>query len=175
MWAEFLETHWESLIATDFFNWEVLTPFGLVTYYVLFFIRRKDRKVHVAGVTTNPNEGWMSQIARNLTDPDNGFLSDGMLLLHDRDSKYTAHFSRLLNEAGVKTMKLPYRSPNLNAYAERFVRTVKEQCLSRSLVTSEESLRKALKEFTAHYHCERPHQGIGNVIPLPRSEDRIDK
>jgi putative transposase len=172
-WREFLDTHRDILAATDFFNWEVFTPFGLVTYYVLFFMRLKDRKIHIAGMTPNPNEAWMSQVARNLTDPENGFLKDGMMLLHDRDTKYTAHFRRLLNETGIRTHKLPFRSPNLNAYAERFVRTVKDQCLSRLLVTSEESLRKALKEFAAHYHHERPHQGIGNVIPLPRPKDLI--
>src|SRR5271157_77261 len=133
-WKEFLESHWECLAATDFFTWEVLTPYGLVTYFVLFFIRLKDRKVHISGVTPNPNEIWMSQMARNLTDPDAGFLPEKGHLLHDRDTKYTAHFDRILNESGIKTLKLPPESPNLNAYAERFVRTVKEQCLSKLII-----------------------------------------
>ena len=182
-WKEFLEIHWDSLTATDFFTWEVLTPFGLVTYFVLFFIRLKDRKVHIAGVTTNPNEIWMLQMARNAlvphsfsdggTDPETGFLKPGMLLLHDRDTKYTAHFCRLLNETGIKTLKLPAESPNLNAYAERFVKTIKEQCLSRMIITSEEQLRKAVKEYLEYYHRERGHQGIGNVIPFPRPENNV--
>ncbi len=195
-WKEFLEIHWESLTATDFFTWEVLTPFGLVTYYVLFFIRLKDRKVHIAGVTTNPNENWMRQMARNLTDPETGFLvsqasksknipsgetipgelkgiKSDLILLHDRDGKYTAHFDRILNETSIETMELPPESPNLNAYAERFVRTIKEQCLSRLIITSEESLRKAIKDYIEFYHHERSHQGIGNIIPFPRPEDNV--
>jgi len=172
-WKEFLESHWECLAATDFFTWEVLTPYGLVTYFVLFFIRLKDRKVHISGVTPNPNEIWMSQMARNLTDPDAGFLPEKGHLLHDRDTKYTAHFDRILNESGIKTLKLPPESPNLNAYAERFVRTVKEQCLSKLIITSEDSLRKALRAFLDFYHHGRAHQGIGNVIPFPRPEDNV--
>ena len=172
-WQEFIDTHWDTLIATDFFTWEVLAPYGLVTYYVLFFIRLKDRKVHIAGLTTNPNGNWMAQVARNLTDPEDGFLKSGETLIHDRGGQYCPHFKRILEEAVIRCQALPPQSPNLNAFAERFVRTVKDQCLSRLLVTSEEGLRKALKEFAEHYHHERPHQGIGNVIPLPRPEDRI--
>jgi putative transposase len=172
-WKELLETHWESLIETDFFTWEGLTPFGLMTYYILFFIRLKDRKIHLAGVTVHPNENWMRQMARNLTDPEHGFLKGDCVLIHDRDAKFTAHFDRLLNESGIKTVKLPPQSPNLNAYAERFVRTVKEQCLNRLLIVGESMLRKALKEFAEHYHHERCHQGLGNVIPFPKQEYHV--
>jgi transposase InsO family protein len=172
-WKEFLKTHWETLSATDFFQWEVLTPFGLVTYYVLFFIRLKTREIQIAGITTNPNDPWMSQIARNLTDPESGFLKEGGLLIHDRDAIFSSHYCGHLNAGGIKTIKLPAHSPNLNAYAERFVRTVKEQCLSRLFITSEKQLRYVLNEFTSHYHFERAHQGIGNVIPLPCLKDNI--
>lgn len=172
-WKEFLEIHWDNLAATDFLTWEVLTPFGLITHYILFFISLKDRKIHFAGITTNPNENWMCQVARNLTDPETGFLKEKTILLHDRDTKYMAHFCRILNQSGVETKKLPPESPNLNAYAERFVRTVKEQCLSRMIITSEEQLRKALKEYLEYYHHERSHQGIGNVIPFPHPEDNV--
>jgi putative transposase len=172
-WREFLDIHWDDLLATDFLAWEVLTPFGLVTHYILFFIRHLDRKIHIAGVTIHPNEDWMLQMARNLTEPETGFLRKGTLLLHDRDTKYTAHFDRILNESGVETLKLPARSPNLNAHAERFVRSVKEQCLSRMIITSEEGLRKALKEYIEYYNHERCHQGLGNQIPCPRAEDSI--
>ncbi len=169
-WKEFLDLHWEDLAATDFLTWEVLTPFGLVTHYILFFIRHLDRKVHIAGVTTHPNEPWMLQMARNLTDPDSGFLPPGSLLLHDRDTKYTAHFNRALNDAGVETLALPARSPNCNAHAERFVRSVKSQCLFRMIITSEDQLRKALREYLEYYNHERCHQGLGNQIPEPNSE-----
>jgi hypothetical protein len=172
-WEEFLKTHWETLSATDLFQWEILTPFGLITYYVLFFIRHKTRETHIAGITTNPNDPWMSQITRNLTDPESGFLKEGDLLIHDRDAIFSAHYFGLLNASGIKTVKLPAHSPNLNAFAERFVRTVKDQCLSRLFKTSEKQLRYVLNEFTAHYHFKRPHQGIGDVIPLPCLKDNI--
>jgi transposase InsO family protein len=109
----------------------------------------------------------MRQMAWNLTDPETGFLSEGMLLLHDRDAKYTAHFDRILNASGVETLKLPARSPNLNSHAERFVRSVKEQCLNRMIITSQNQLRKALKEYVEYYNHERCHQGLGNRIPEP--------
>jgi putative transposase len=173
-WKAFLDMNWEGLTATDFLTWEVLTPFGLVTYYVLFFIHMMDRRVHIAGMTTNPNETWMLQMARNLTDPENGFLTGKTLLLHDRDTKYTAHFDRLLNESGIETPKLPAESPNLNAYAERFVRTIKEQCLSQMVITKEEKLRRVLKEYEEYYNQERCHQGLGNRIPLASADGRIE-
>jgi hypothetical protein len=170
-----LNIHWEDLTATDFLSWEVLTPFGLVTHYVLFFIQHLDRKVHVAGITTHPNELWMHQMARNLTDPETGFLKPGTKLLHDRDTKYTSHFDRILNGSGVKTLKLPPKSPNTNAHAERFVRSVKEQCLSKMIITSEDQLRKALIEYVGFYNQERCHQGLGNRIPEKSKFGLIEK
>ena len=100
-------------------------------------------------------------------------LPPGTILLHDRDGIFCPAFDRILNESGIRTIKLPPQSPNLNAHVERLVRTIKDQCLSRLLITSEDMLRKALKEFIEHYHHERAHQGIGNVIPLPRPKDNI--
>ncbi len=172
-WREFLDNHWEDLAATDFLIWEVLTPFGLATHYVLFYIRHIDRRAHIAGITTHPDEDWMLQMARNITDPETGFLSEGMLLLHDRDTKYTSQFDRTLNESGIETLKLPAQSPNLNAHAERFVRSVMEHCLNRMIITSEEHLRKVLKEYVDYYNHERCHQGIGNRIPLEKMEGKI--
>jgi len=114
----------------------------------------------------------MKQIARNLTTPD-GCLKPGQILIHDRGGQYCPAFKRVLEESGVKTVAIPPRSPNLNAYAERWVRSVKEQCLKRLIITSEEMLRKALKEYVEFYHHERCHQGIGNVIPFPRTADNV--
>ncbi len=137
------------------------------------------RRVHVAGITRNPNTPWMMQMARNLTDPIDGFLVDKRFLIIDRDSKYCEAFRHLLDSSGVKPVCLPARSPNLNAYAERFVRTIKEECLSRLILFSERSLRHAVDQYIEHYHDERPHQGIGNRPPLvtesvSRSANRID-
>ena len=166
-WKEFIRTHLDVLAATDFFTTEVWTRAGLVTYYVLFFIHVASRRVHIAGLTPYPNTAWMGQIARNTTMADSGFLSPGEYLLHDRDSKFTEAFDETLKAAGVKAVKLPAQSPNLNAHAERFVLSVKTECLSRVILFGEASLRRALSQFLEHYHGERPHQGKGNRILFP--------
>jgi putative transposase len=171
-WKEFIHTHMDVLVATDFFTTEVWTWCGLVTYYVLFFIHLDSRKVHVAGVTPHPNARWMIQMARNVTMEEWGFLSPGQYLIHDRDGKYCPAFQRLIDDAGVTRVPLPPRSPNLNAYAERWVRSVKEETLSRLLLFGERSLRRALTEYITHFHQERPHQGKGNVILMPAARDR---
>jgi putative transposase len=171
-WQEFIRTHMDVLVATDFFTTEVWTWCGLVTYYVLFFIRIGTREVHVAGVTPHPDQRWMTQMARNMTMVDWGFLSPGQYLIHDRDTKFCLAFQRTIDAVGVKRIVLPPRSPNLNAYAERWVRSVKEDALSGLILFGERSLRHALQEYVAHYHYERPHQGKGNVILMPPAHHR---
>jgi putative transposase len=166
-WKEFIRTHMEVLVATDFFTAEVWTLGGLVTYYVLFFIHLGSRGVHLAGVIPHPNAPWMIQVARNVTMEEWGFLSPGEYLIHDRDGKYCPAFPQIIDEAGVKRVPLPPRSPNLNAYAERWVRSVKEECLAQMILFGERSLSYVLKEYVAHYHQERPHQGKGNVVLMP--------
>jgi transposase InsO family protein len=163
-WKEFIRTHMGVLVATDFFTAELWTTAGLVTYYVLFFIHLASRKVHVAGMTPHPDERWMARSARNVTMADWGCLELGQYLIHDRDSKYCAAFQRLIDDAGVKRIPLPPRSPSLNAYAERWVRSVKEEGLSRLILFGEHSLRHTLTEYIVYYHAERPHQGKGNVV-----------
>jgi hypothetical protein len=153
--------------ACDFFTAEVFTKAGLVTFYVLFFLRIGSRRVHFAGVTPHPNERWMKQIARNLTMDGWGFWNGQRHLIVDRDTKFCAAFRRILRDSGVRPIRLPPRSPDLNAYAERFVRTVKDECLSRLVLFGEDGLRRALSEFEAHYHEERNHQGVGNVLLFP--------
>jgi putative transposase len=169
-WNEFIRSHMDVLVATDFFTAEVWTAAGLVTYYVLFFIHFASRKVHVAGVTPHPDERWMVQIARNVTMADRGLLSPGQYLIHDRDTKFCMAFQATMDAAGMKRVVLPPRSPNVNAYAERWVRSVKEECLSRLILFGERSLRYALSEYGSHYHHERPHQGKGNVVLMPVAE-----
>jgi putative transposase len=154
----------------DFFTAEVWTWCGLVTYYVLFFIHLGSRKVHVAGVTPHPDEAWTVQMARDVTMADWGFLSPGQSLIHDRDAKFCPAFQHTIDEAGVRRVVLPPRSPNLNAYAERWVRSVKEECLARLILFGERSLRYALAEYEGHYHQERPHQGKGNVVLMPAAD-----
>jgi putative transposase len=168
-WSEFIRTHMDVLVATDFFTTEVWTWCGLVTYYVLFFIHLGTREVHVAGITPHPDQRWMEQMARNITMAEWGFLSSGHYLIHDRDGKYGPAFQQIITAAGVTRVLLPARSPNLNAYAERWVRSVKDECLSKLVLFGQRALRHALQEFVEHYHQERPHQGKGNamLIPLP--------
>src|SRR5262245_47738957 len=166
-WKEFIRTHMDVLVATDFFTTEVWTLGGLVTYYVLFFIHLGSRQVHVAGVTPHPNEAWMMQVARNVTMDEWGFLSPGQYLIHDRDGKYCPAFQHIIDTAGVKRVPLPPRSPNRNAYAERWVRSVKEECLARLMLFGEASLRHALTQYVAHFHHERNHQGKGNALLFP--------
>jgi putative transposase len=166
-WKEFIRTHMDVLVATDFFTAVVWTLGGLVTYYVLFFIHLGSRKIHVAGITPHPNEAWMVQVARNVTMEAWGFLSPGQYGIHDRDGKYCPAFQRIIEDAGVKRVPLPARSPNLNAYAERWVRSVKEECLARMILFGEASLRHALTQYVIHFHHERNHQGKGNVLLFP--------
>ena len=170
-WKEFLSQHWELIVAADFFTVEVWTRRGLQRYIVLFFIELSTRRVEVAGIASVANGLWMSQIARNISDSVEGILIGKRYLIHDRDPLFTAEFLGILADSGVKSVKLPPRSPNLNAYAERFVRTIKESCLNRMILFGEDSLRKSVQEFTAHYHLERNHQGLSNrLIIRPPAE-----
>jgi putative transposase len=166
-WKEFLTQHWELIVAADFFTVEVWTKRGMQRFLVLFFIELSTRKVEIAGVATSADGLWMSQIGRNLTDAVDGILNGKRYLIHDRDPLFTADFLSMLADAGVKSVKLPPRSPNLNAYAERFVRSIKESCLDRMIFFGEKSLRKGLHEFILHYHGERNHQGLGNRLIMP--------
>jgi len=171
-WREFIRSHWDILAATDFFTAEVWTKSGLVTYYILFFIQVGSRTVHIAGITPHPNGAWMTQMGRNSTMAEWGFLTPGQQVLHDRDTKFCSAFKETLKAAGVTPITLPPHSPNLNAHAERWVRSVKEEVLSRLILFGEDALRQVLQEYDTHYHQERNHQGRGNELlrPLARQE-----
>ena len=163
-WSTFLKAHWKILVASDFFSVEVWRLSGLATYYVLFFIQLSTRTVKIAGITINPDAAWMTQVARNMTDAELGMLQGQRKLIIDRDTKYCNDFRRLIEQAGTTIIRLPPRSPNLNAYAERFVGSIKAECLNRLIFFGEASLRRALREYTAHYHLERNHQGLNNRL-----------
>lgn len=163
-WCEFIRAHQNLLVATDFFTAEVWTRKGLVTYYILFFIQVGSRHVHIAGLTPNPDTAWMIQMARNATMAEWDCLTPGQKVLHDRDVKYSQKFQDTLKAAGITSIKLPARSPNLNAYAERWVRAVKEEALSKVILFGEGALRKVLQEYDVHYHQERNHQGKENEL-----------
>ncbi len=157
-------------MATDFFTAEVWTKSGLVTYYVLFFMHLATRQVYIAGITPHPDRQWMTQVARNGTMADVGFLSTSRYLIHDRDSKFCEAFQLTVEAVGIKTVKLPARSPNLNSFAERWVRSAKDECLSKLILFGERSLRLALKHYVGHFHEERNHQGKGNLLLFPVDE-----
>jgi transposase InsO family protein len=126
----------------------------------------KTRRVEIGGIASSANGLWMSQIARNLTDAVDGFFAGKRNLIHDRDPLYTKDFLAILAGSGIESVKLPPRSPNLNAHAERFVRSIKEGCLEQMILFGENSLRNAIREFVTHYHLERNHQGLDNRLSV---------
>lgn len=171
-WRDFLATHWDGLFGADFFTVEVFTLRGLVRYYVLFVMELKTRRIHVAGISCDPCEEWMMQIARNLTDAFDGFLRKARVLIVDRDPLFTAQFRRLLKDHGTRVCRLPRRSPNLNAFVERWVRSIRRECLDRIIPLGERHLHRAITEYVVHYHAERVHQGLGHRRIAP--ERRVD-
>jgi transposase InsO family protein len=173
-WNQFLKAHWDVIAAADFFTVEVWAPRGLVTVYVFFIIELTTRKIEIAGITASPKEAWILQVGRNVTDPVDGFLAEKKFLILDRDSKFSWAFRDLLDDSGVEIVRLPPRSPNLNAYAERFVKSIKDECLNRMIFFGERSLRKATLEYTAHYHAERNHQGLDNRLIEPAKANGSD-
>jgi len=146
-WKTFLKAHWGAIAATDFFTIEGVTWQGLVRYFVLFVIDLKTRRIEIAGIVTAPDGAWMRQIARNWTDSEDGFLLRSRYLIHDRDPLFTKSFHEILAGSGVRSVRLPSRSPNLNAYAERFVRSIKSECLAQVIPIGEAHLRRAIREY----------------------------
>lgn len=163
-WQTFLRAHWGALLAADSFTTEVWTLRGLVTYYTLFVIELDSRRVHIVGSTPHPDEAFMLQIVRHLTDATDGVLGGPGFLICDRDRKWSTGVRHLLETSGVRVIRTPYRAPNCNAHAERFVRSIKEECLNRVIPLGERHFRRTLAEFVAHYHRERNHQGLGNDL-----------
>ena len=163
-WQTFLRAHWGAIAGADFFTTEVWTWRGLVTYYTVFVIDLASRRVHIVGSTPAPNDLFMRQVSRTLMAADEGVLGSHRVLICDRDTKWSAAVRARLGEAGVRVVRTPYQAPNANAYAERFVRSIKEECLSRMIPFGDRHLRLAIAEFVAHYHGERNHQGLDNEL-----------
>ncbi len=166
-WRTFLKSHADVIAAADFFTVDVWTARGLVTHYVLFVVHHSTRAVEIAGVTATPNDRFMAQVARNLTDYADGFLCGKRYLVIDADTKFTDKFKRILDDAGVAVVRTAFQAPNMNALAERWVLSVKTECLDKMVLFGERSLRRALREYGVHFHSERPHQGLGNGIIAP--------
>jgi putative transposase len=172
-WKEFLASHKEVLAATDFCCVELLTKRGLVRCMILFFIDIASRRVEIAGIKASPDGLWMKQVARNITDSEDGFLKDNKYLIHDRDSLYTKEFDEIIESSGTTIIKTSVCAPDMNAYSERFVQTLKFECLNKMIFTSQDQLEYAVSEFMTYYHRERPHQGLGRAMidPWPQDED----
>jgi putative transposase len=158
------------LASVEFTTIEVRTKSGLVTCYLLFVMELATRRVHFAGCTPNPDESWTCQAVRNLTDAESGFLRGKKYLLMDRDTKFSEAFRVTLEQAGVKAVRLPPRSPNLTLHIEHFLRSLKDECLQRMIFFGEVSLKIAVVGFLAHYHAERNHQGLDNRLIEPGEE-----
>lgn len=165
-WGEFLNAHWECLAATDFTCVDVWTPTGLKTFYLLFVMELKTRRVQFLGSTTNPNEAWMLDAVERTTAEDGVLGGEGhpTILIMDRDSKFTEKFKQELKAQKVKPHVLSPRSPNLNAYMERFMLTFKSELVRRMIFFGKGSLDYATEQFLEHYHEERPHQGFDNEL-----------
>jgi len=159
-WTEFLRSQAAGILATDFFTVETV---GLKTLYVLFFIELSTRRVHVAGVTANPDSAWVTQQARNLAVEER--LSGVRFLLRDRDAKFCGPFDAVLRAEGVRVIRTPIRAPRANAFAERFVRTVRQECLDHLLIYGRRHLERVLRAYVAHYDEERPHRGLRLAVP----------
>jgi putative transposase len=159
-WREFLRQQAASMLACDFFTVETIT---LRRYYVLFFIELASRRVHFAGCTANPTGAWVTQQARNLGFT--GVFEQTRFLIHDRDSKFCAAFDEVFRSEGIRVIHTPVAAPQANAYAERFVRTVRAECLDWLLIIGRRHLEHVLRTYTAHYNAERPHRALALVAP----------
>ena len=163
-WQTFLRAHWGAIAGADFFTTEVWTWRGLVTYYTVFVMDLASRRAQIVGSTPHPDERFMRQVGRTLTAADDGVLAGHHVLICDRDRKWTPSVRRLLATSGIRIVQTPFQASNANAYAERFVRSIKDECLNRVIPFGERHLRRMLAEFIEHYHRERNHQGLGNEL-----------
>jgi transposase InsO family protein len=159
-WAEFLRSQAAGILATDFFTVETIR---LKTLYVLFFIELQSRRVHVVGVTAHPDSAWVTQQARNLAIDER--LGDVRFLVRDRDAKFSGPFDEVLETEGIRVIRTPIRAPRANAFAERFVRTVRRECLDHVLIYGRRHLERVLQAYVAHYVEERPHRGLSLAVP----------
>jgi putative transposase len=179
-WADFLKRHAQTLWACDFFSTRVWTLAGLKEVFVLFFLHLGSRRVFVSGMTPHPDAAWVTQQARNfaLDCVGQGYSAEYLIL--DHDSKFVAGFDAVLESEGVQLLRVGPHAPNLNAFAERWVLSIKQECLNHFIVFGEKHLRYLVSEYVAHYNRERPHQGKDNrplsqaaeptVVPLPVGE-----
>jgi transposase InsO family protein len=159
-WTEFLRSQAAGILACDFFTVETV---ALKTLYVLFFIELSTRRVHLVGATAHPDSAWVTQQARNLAIDTR--LGDIRFLVRDRDSKFSGPFDEVFRTEEVRVIRTPIRAPKANAFAERFVRTVRSECLDHVLVYGRRHLDRVLRVYVSHYTEQRPHRGLDLATP----------
>lgn len=163
-WDDFVKRHAQTLWATDFFTKKVWTPRGLMTYFTLFFVHLGSRKVVVSGITTNPDAPWMAQQARNMSMVFAECPEKPRMVIRDGDKSFTRKFEEILESDGIEVKRIPRRSPNMNAYAEAWVGTIKRECLDRFMVFGEGHLRYLVREYVGYYNSVRPHGSLGGAL-----------
>jgi transposase InsO family protein len=163
-WREFLRAHAESIIACDFFTVDTVWRGRL---YVLFFLELSSRRVHLAGCTANPDGGWIAQQARQLAWSLPERATPARFLIHDRDSKFCRAFDDVFRSEGVEIIRTPFRAPQANAFAERWIGTIRRDCLDWLLITSRGQLERVLRVYVDHYNTHRPHRALELTPPIP--------
>jgi putative transposase len=169
-WRDFLRAHADSIIACDFFTVETL---WLGRLYVLFFLELGTRRVHFAGCTANPDGRWTAQQARQVVWSLADRATPARFLIHDRDSKFSHAFDVVFRSEGVEIIRSPFRAPKANAFAERWVGTVRRDCLDWLLIASRKQLERVLRIYVDHYNTHRPHRALGLAAPIPGPRLRL--
>jgi transposase InsO family protein len=165
-WKTFIQSHWESIAACDFFSIEAWGLKGLTRYLVLFVIDVSTRRVQIVGIHADPCETQMLQYARNLTDAEDGFLKGKRIMIHDRDPLFTKKFQETLRMAGVRCLKIPRWSPNLNSFCESWIRGAKRECMDKIVFFGERHVRYVVEQYVEHFLTERPHKGLEYRRPV---------
>ena len=163
-WSGFLRAQAKCILATDFFTVDTV---ALRRYYVLFVMELNSRVVHVLGVTANPDGAWVAQVARNFVADLEDHGRQFRFLLRDRDTKFTANFDAVLASAGIEVVRMPVQAPRANAFAERWVGTVRRECLDHLLIVSRRHLESVVCDYVRHYNRSRPHRGLHLAVPEP--------
>ncbi|MBC2593829.1 transposase [Ruficoccus amylovorans] len=174
-WKTFVRSHMDVMAVADFLNVEVWTLRGLVRFHVFFVMSLAKRQVHIAHIGCQTDGCVMEQVARNLTDAEDGILNGMKYFICDHDPLYTQTFRKTLKSSGIKIIQTRIGTPQQNGYAERFVKSMQTECLDHLIFLGEKSLRKAVENYVEHYHHERNHQGLNNLIPFPYSPAKPDK
>ncbi len=164
-WKKLMEHYKDQILACDFFTVETI---WLETIYVLFFIELGSRQVRIAGITRNPSDFWITQQARQLVWELPVQYRSIRFLIHDNDTKFSKTFDAVFESEGIHVIKTPFRAPNANAFAERWVRTIREECLDHILILNSNHLKNVLVEYSLYYNVSRPHQGIDQQTPIPQ-------